>query len=33
MVGGTTHAALLEGNRQQLYRAVQEFLETPLQPH
>ncbi|WP_254432539.1 alpha/beta hydrolase [Magnetospirillum sp. SS-4] len=31
MVGGTTHAALLESNRHQLYRAVQEFLETPLQ--
>jgi pimeloyl-ACP methyl ester carboxylesterase len=30
MVGEATHAALLEKNRLQLYRAVQEFLEEPL---
>ncbi len=30
MVGETTHAALFEANRRQLYQAVKEFLETPL---
>lgn len=30
MVGQSTHAALLETNRRQLYRAVAEFLEEPL---
>jgi len=30
MVGETTHAALFETNRVQLYRAVQEFLEEPV---
>ncbi|OAN50198.1 hydrolase [Paramagnetospirillum marisnigri] len=31
MVGETTHAALFEANRHQLYNAVKEFLETPVQ--
>ena len=30
MVGETTHAALFEANRRQLYQAVREFLEEPL---
>lgn len=30
MVGESTHAALFEANRRQLYRAVLEFLETPV---
>ncbi len=30
MVGETTHAALIETNRRQLYQAVREFLEEPL---
>jgi pimeloyl-ACP methyl ester carboxylesterase len=29
MIGGSTHAALLEANRRQLYSAVAEFLESP----
>jgi pimeloyl-ACP methyl ester carboxylesterase len=30
MVGNTTHAALIETNRQQLFSAVQQFLEEPV---
>ena len=30
MIGETTHAALFETNRRQLYQAVREFLDTPL---
>lgn len=30
MVGGTTHAALFETNRVQLYTAIQQFLEEPV---